>query len=70
MAVSSLFSACLIAMVAVFCLLGLLASVMALITALFPVRDGKIDAAIVAAITTTVASIYPGARVTSIEEER
>ena len=69
MAVSSLVSACLIAMVAVFSLLGLLAAIMWLITAVFPVREGKIDSAIVAAITTAVASVWPGAKVTRIEEE-
>lgn len=70
MALSSLFSACLIAMLAVFCLLGLLALIMWLITAVFPVRGGKIDSAIVAAITTAVTSVYPGAKVTRIEEEQ
>ena len=69
MAVSSLFSACLIAMVAVFSLLGLLALIMWLITTLFPVREGKIDSTVVAAITTAVASVWPGAKVTRIEEE-
>ena len=69
MAVSSLFSACLIAMVAVFVLLGLLAVIMWLITAVFPVREARIDSAIVAAITTAVASVWPGAKVTRIEEE-
>lgn len=69
MAVSSLFSACLIAMVAVFSLLGLLALIMWLITTLFPVREGKIDSTVVAAISTAVASVWPGAKVTRIEEE-
>jgi len=69
LAVSSLFSACLIAMVAVFSLLGLLALIMWLITTLFPVREGKIDSTVVAAISTAVASVWPGAKVTRIEEE-
>jgi hypothetical protein len=56
-------------MVAVFVLLGLLAVIMRLITVVFPVREGRIDSAVVAAITTAVASIYPGATVTRIEEE-
>ena len=58
-----------IAMVAVFSLLGLLALIMWLITTLFPVREGKIDSTVVAAITTAVASVWPGAKVTRIEEE-
>ena len=69
MAASGLVSACLIAMVAVFSLLGLLALIMWLITTVFPVPDGKMDTAVVAAITTAVASVWPGARVTRIEEE-
>ncbi len=69
MAASGLFSACLIAMVAVFSLLGLLALIMWLITTVFPVREGKMDTAVVAAITTAVASVWPGATVTRIEEE-
>ena len=69
MDVTGLFSACLIAMVAVFSLLGFLASIMWLITVVFPVVEGKIDSAIVAAITTAVASVHPGAKVTRIEEE-
>jgi len=66
---TSLFSACLIALVSVFTLLGALAVIMELITVLFPAREQKIDPVLVAAITTTVASVYPGAGVTRIEEE-
>lgn len=65
----SLFSVCLIALIAVFCLLGLLAGSMWLITAVFPVRDRRIDPVIVAAISSVVAAAYPGATVTRIEEE-
>jgi hypothetical protein len=67
--VTSLFAACLTAMVAVFVLLGLLALTMELITATFPERGPSVEPAIVAAITTTVASIFSGARVTRIEED-
>jgi hypothetical protein len=67
--VTSLFSVCVIAMIAVFILLGLLALLMELITTVFPYVRGLTDTAVVAAITTTVASVYPGARVTRIEEE-
>lgn len=69
MEVTSLFSACLIALFAVFCLLGLLALSMWLITAVFPVRDRRIDPVIVAAISSVVAAAYQGATVTRIEEE-
>jgi hypothetical protein len=56
-------------MIAVFILLGLLALTMELITAVFPERRRAMDPAIVAALTTAVASIFPGARVTRIEED-
>jgi len=66
---ASLFSACLIALVAVFTLLGVLALTVELITTLFPERRQAIDPALAAAISTTVASVFPGARVTRIEED-
>ncbi len=67
--VTTLFAACLTAMIAVFILLGVLALTMELITAVFPERRRAMDPAIVAALTTAVASIFPGARVTRIEED-
>ena len=61
---------CTIALAAVFTLLSILAVTMHLITVLFPARNNALDAALVAAISSTVASIFPGATVTDIEEER
>lgn len=69
MDVTSLFSACLIALISVFVLLGALALIMKLITVVFPERVASMDPVLVAAISTAVASMYPGARVTRIEEE-
>lgn len=69
MEVASLVSACLIALVAVFALLGFLALTIESITAVFPERRAAIEPALAAAISTTVASIYPGARVSRIEED-
>ena len=69
MEAASLFSACLIALVAVFALLGVLALTIGLITTVFPERRHAIDPALAAAISTTVAQIIPGARVTRIEED-
>jgi Na+-transporting methylmalonyl-CoA/oxaloacetate decarboxylase gamma subunit len=54
----------------VFILLSFLAFAMRLITAFFPGHEEESDAAVVAAISSTVTSIVPGARVTRIEEER
>jgi hypothetical protein len=65
----TILSICTIAFLAVFVLLGFLAVVMQLITVFFPERKVGIDQTLVAAISSTVASVYPGARVTRIEEE-
>jgi uncharacterized membrane protein YqjE len=66
---ASLFSACLIALVSVFALLGVLALTIQLITTIFPERRHAIDPALAAAISTIVAQVIPGARVTRIEED-
>jgi hypothetical protein len=65
----NLVSACGIAFLAVFVLLAGLAAVMQAITVFFPERKRRGDPALVAAISSTVASVIPGARVTRIEEE-
>ena len=65
----NLISICSIAFGAVFVLLSFLAAVMQLITLIFPAARSVVDQTIVAAISSTVTSLYPGARVTKIEEE-
>ena len=65
----NLIAVCGIAFGAVFVLLAFLALVMQLITIVFPERKAAIEPTVVAAISSTVASLYPGARVTRIEEE-
>jgi hypothetical protein len=60
---------CLTAFVAVFVLLLSLALCIRLIRLLFPERESDNDAVLAAAIATVVASVYNGARVTSIQEE-
>ena len=69
MEAASLFSACLIALVSVFALLGVLALTIELITTIFPERRHAIDPALAAAISTIVAQVIPGVRVTRIEED-
>ena len=64
-----LIAVCGTAFSAVFVLLALLAAVMQLITLVFPERQPRIDPVVVAAITSTVSTLYPNARVTKIEEE-
>ena len=66
---TNLFAVCGIAFGAVFVLLTFLALVMQLLTVLFPERKSALDPTVVAAISSTVASLYPGARVSRIEEE-
>lgn len=66
---SNLLAVCSTALTAVFVLLALLAVVMRVITLLFPERPVRIDPFLVAAITSTVSTLYPNARVTKIEEE-
>jgi hypothetical protein len=59
-----------VAFVAVFMLLSLLAVAMRLLTSLFPERSEEPDAALVAAVTSAAALAYPGTRVTEIKEIR
>lgn len=64
---------CVSAMLAVFVLLTILAITMRILIAVFPETLEKLatsDAALLAAVTTAAASIYPGMRVTRVEEEK
>ena len=65
----NLITICSIAFGAVFVLLTFLAVVMQLITVVFPAPRVIVDQTVVAVVSTAVASMYPGARVTKIEEE-
>jgi hypothetical protein len=66
---TSLFSVCAIAFASVFTLLSFLAVAMHFITVLFPEPDIRTDPAVVAAISSSIATVIPGARVTNIREE-
>lgn len=64
---------CLSSLLAVFVLLTALAATMWALVAVFPEKLDKLstgDAALLAAITATVASKVPGMRVTRVEEEK
>jgi len=67
---SDLVFICISAFLAVFVLLSVLAVVMRIILVLFPEKESGIDAVVVAAITSTVSTIYPGTRITKIEETK
>ena len=69
MADTNLFVVCGTAFLAVFVLLIALAIIIRLISIAFPALRKGDDAVLAAAISTTVAAIYPGAQVTRIEEE-
>ena len=51
----------------VFILLAILAVLMKIITAIFPQKEKVTDPAVLAAISTTMASLYPGTKITKIE---
>jgi hypothetical protein len=66
----SLAALCTTAFVAVFVLLAVLAGLMYSIMLVFPLSRKVIEPAHVAAITSAVQALVPGARVTRIEESR
>ncbi|MCP4580596.1 MAG: hypothetical protein GY839_03205 [candidate division Zixibacteria bacterium] len=59
---------CASAFAAVFILLSVLALLMKLIIVVFPAKAVQIDTAMMAAVATVVSSIYPGTKLTKIEE--
>ena len=61
---------CVSAFSAVFVLLALLALAMRVLMAVFPGITAKTDPAMLAAVSTAVAAVFPGAKITRIEEER
>jgi len=65
---TNLLTICLSAFAAVFVLLTFLSALMRLIIMIFPQKISDTDTAVLAAAITTVSSIYPGTRVTKIEE--
>ena len=67
---TNLVTICISAFLAVFVLLLILAAVMRLVLVVFPHRNGGADAAVVAAISLTMNTIYPGSQITKIEEIR
>ena len=65
----NIIGACGVAFVAVFVLLSFLAAIIQGITNVFPQRKSVGDLAMLAAVSSVVSTLYPGARVTRIEEE-
>ncbi|UCD24154.1 MAG: hypothetical protein JSW51_14190 [Gemmatimonadota bacterium] len=67
---TDLLMVCVSAFFAVFVLLTLLALAMRGLIAVFPDKTGKADPAMLAAITSAVAAVFPGSKITRVEEER
>ncbi len=67
---ADLVTICISAFLAVFALLSVLAVVMRLILVIFPQKDGGTDATVIAAVTATMNTIYPGFEITRIEETK
>ena len=61
---------CLTAFCAVAVLLSVLAGLMRLILIVFPHKEEATDAVVVAAIASVVTNLYPGTRVSKVEEIR
>lgn len=59
---------CVSSFASVFCVLIFLAVVMRLLIFFFPYKEEEADSAIYAAIHSAYATIYPGAKITKIEE--
>ena len=65
-----LWLACVTAFCAVATLLSILAAMMRLILAIFPEREDSVDAALVGAIASVTQQMYPGTKITKVEEIR
>jgi hypothetical protein len=65
---TGLLTICLSAFLAVFVILSVLAIFMRLMMVIFPVKEMKEDAAVIAALTSVVNKFNPGKKITKIEE--
>jgi hypothetical protein len=71
MVTPDLWTVCGAAFLVVFFTLAVLAIVMRAITALFPAKAiAETDSAMIAAVVATMQSVYPGAQVTRVEEQK
>ncbi len=70
METTSLLNICVFALLMVFFILTVLFLLMRLVIFLFPAKKAQIDAAAMAALTAAVQSIFPGTKITKVEEEK
>jgi len=65
---TDLFTICIAAFLTVFLILTVLSVTMRLIIMIFPQKDGGFDQPVLSAISTVYQTIYPGTKITKIEE--
>lgn len=70
MGTANLLVICVVAIFWVFTILALLALLMRLIILVFPEKRGKIDGAVISAISAAAYSLYPGMKITKVEEKK
>lgn len=70
MASVDLLTICIAAFVAVFVLLAGLALLMRLTLVLFPQKEVTSDAAVMAALATVMQAVYPGTKISRVEERK
>ena len=63
-----LLSICITAFASVFLLLAVLALVMRLILIVFPSKTGVTDTVVIASVASVLQTLYPGTRITKVEE--
>ena len=70
MAPTDLTMICGIAFLVVFIILTLIALLMRVIMLIFPVKAARTDPAIIAAVAATVQTVFPGTKITKLEEKK
>jgi len=70
MEMTELYMICGIAFLVVFFILTLLAFLMRIIMLIFPEKVAAVDSALIAAVATTVQTVFPGTKITKFEEKK
>lgn len=70
METTELYMICGIAFLVVFIILALLAFLMRIIMLIFPEKVAEIDPSIITAVAATVQTIFPGTKMTKLEEKK
>jgi hypothetical protein len=70
MGTTELYMICGVAFLAVFVILTFLAFLMRIIMLIFPEKVAEIDSALIAAVAATVQTVFPGTKITKLEERK